>query len=124
MSSAVNDPAKIIVVEDEFLIRLTLVEALNDEGFQVLEAETADAALPMLLDDRGIRLLVTDIQLPGALDGRALADAVRRQIPGLPVIFTTGRLDQHGPSPSPLDVFIAKPYSLDEICTAARRLTS
>ncbi len=113
---------KIIVVEDEFLIRLTLVEALNDEGFTVLEAETADAALPLLLDDDTIELLVTDIQLPGALDGHTLASTVRQHRPGLPVIFMTGRPDQHADQSSPLNVFIAKPYRLEEICDAAKRL--
>ncbi len=114
---------RVLVVEDEFLIRMTLAEALGDEGFEVLEAETADAALPMLRSDPGIRLLVTDIQLPGVLNGRTLAQKAREQLPTLPIIFMTGRPDPTDAS-SPLEVFIAKPYTLDDICEAARRLTS
>lgn len=124
MSATLSTPIRVLVVEDEFLIRLTLSEALGDEGFEVLEAETGDAALPMLQPDAGIRLLLTDIQLPGSLNGRALVQRVRQTLPGLPVIFMTGRPEPDGEAPaSPLDVFIAKPYTLTDICDAAKRLT-
>ena len=113
---------KVLVVEDEFLIRMTLSEALADEGFVVVEAETADGALPLLQSDEDISLLVTDIQMPGALDGYALVRAVRQDKPALPVIYMTGRPPADAGPASDLDVFIAKPYTLDEICTAAKRL--
>ena len=121
MSGNVERP-RILVVEDEFLIRLTLVEALGDEGYSVLEAESGDAALPMLRDNGAIRLLLTDIQLPGSLDGRALAMRLRQDIPDLPVIFMTGRLDQTFEVSSPLDLFITNPYTLNDICIMAKRL--
>ena len=125
MSDKLPHPIRVLVVEDEFLIRLTLTEALGDEGFEVLEAETGDAALPMLTPGSGIGLLLTDIQLPGSLNGRALVDRVRRTMPNLPVIYMTGRPDPQGAAPaSPLDVFIAKPYTLADICAAAKRLTT
>ncbi len=113
---------RVLVVEDEFLIRMTLAEALGDEGFEVIEAETADAALPLLQADPGIRLLLTDIQLPGVLNGRSLAQKAREQLPTLPIIYMTGRPDPTDAA-TPLDVFIAKPYTLNDICEAARRLT-
>ena len=112
-----------LVVEDEFLIRMTLAEALGDEGFEVLEAETADAALPILEADPRINLLLTDIQLPGLLNGRTLAQKVRAQMPLLPIIFMTGRPDPLDRA-TELEVFISKPYTLNDICEAARRLTS
>ena len=121
MSGSVQRP-QILVVEDEFLIRLTLVEALGDEGYAVLEAESGDAALPMLQNCGAISLLLTDIQLPGSLDGRALAVRLRQDTPDLPVIFMTGRPDQAFEVASPLDVFITKPYTLNDICIAAKRL--
>ena len=120
---ASSEPRRVLVVEDEFLIRVTLAEALGDEGFEVLEAESADAALPMLQSNPEIRLLLTDIQLPGVLNGRTLAAKAREQLPGLPIIFMTGRPDIGEPN-SPLDVFISKPYTLTDICEAARRLTA
>lgn len=125
MSDMLPHPTRVLVVEDEFLIRLTLSEALGDEGFEVLEAETGDAALPMLMDGSGIRLLLTDIQLPGSLNGLALVDRARQAMPELPVIYMTGRPDPDGSaSASPRDVFIAKPYTLADICDAAKRLTA
>lgn len=110
---------KVLVVEDEFLIRLTLVEALQDEGYAVVEAETGDAALAQA---HGVHLLLTDIQLPGGMDGRVLAARMREQAPDLPVIYMTGRPDQAFEMASPLDAFIAKPYTLTDICSAARRM--
>lgn len=124
MASSQSRPQqrRVLVVEDEFLIRMTLAEALGDEGFEVIEAETGDAALPILQGDPGIRLLLTDIQLPGALNGRALAQKAREHLPSLPIIFMTGRPDPTDAT-TPLDVYIAKPYTLTAICEAARRLT-
>ena len=113
---------RILVVEDEFLIRMTLAEGLGDEGFDVIEAETADDALPILVGDPSIRLLLTDIQLPGVLNGRTLARKARELLPRLPIIFMTGRPDV-GDVSTPLDVFISKPYTLQDICDAARKLT-
>lgn len=114
---------RILVVEDEFLIRMTLAEALGDEGFEVLEAETGDVALPMLEADDSIRLLLTDIQLPGKLNGRMLAARARVRAPTLPIIFMTGQPDP-ADAATALDVFISKPYTLNDICQAARRLTT
>jgi CheY-like chemotaxis protein len=121
MSSPGQPATRVLVVEDEFLIRMTLAEALGDEGFDVIEAATADAALPMLKADPQIRLLLTDIQLPGVLNGKSLAVKAREHLPTLPIIFMTGRPDP-GDKASPLDVFISKPYTLNDICEAARRL--
>lgn len=118
MSGNVIRP-KVLVVEDEFLIRLTLVEALQDEGYAVAEADTGHAALALA---PGVDLLLTDIQLPGGMDGLALAARIREGAPALPVIFMTGRLDQAFEMASPNDLFITKPYTLTDICTAARRM--
>ena len=115
---------RVLVVEDEFLIRLTLVEALSDEGFEVLEADTGDAALQLVQTEPGICLLLTDIQLPGVLNGRTLAVKARECIPDLPVIFMTGRLESSDDSRSERDLFITKPYTLIDICQAAKRLTA
>jgi len=114
---------RILVVEDEFLIRLTLVEALSDEGFDVIEAETGDAALPLIEADPTICVLLTDIQLPGSLNGTRLAERARASRPTLPIIFVSGRPDPTAESAaSPLDRYIAKPYTLNDICAAVRAL--
>ncbi len=123
MSDAGGKRSKVLIVEDEFLVRLTLAEALSDEGFQVLEAETGDAALPILQSNQEISLLLTDIQLPGTINGHALALKARENLPKLPIIFMTGGPDEETGA-SAQDVFISKPYTLANICKTAKRLTA
>ena len=114
---------RVLLVEDEFLIRLTLVDALAEEGFEVIEAESGDEALAMMGGPLGFSLLVTDVQLPGTLNGLALADAARLRDPDLPVLFMTGRPDLVGrPAATMLEAVVSKPYTPSEICATARRL--
>jgi DNA-binding response OmpR family regulator len=125
MAADATKPVRVLVVEDEFLVRLTLTEALADEGFEVVEAETADAALPALAADPDIRLLLTDVLLPGTLDGIGLAERARALRPELAVIFMTGRPDSvPGTRQSDNEAFIAKPYLPSEVTAAVRRLTA
>lgn len=118
------DARHILVVEDEYLIRFSLVEALADDGFSVLEAEDADEALRLAGEGKGIALMLTDLQLPGTLDGQALAERMRETQPDLPVIFVTGRPDRAGDLCRGRDRVIGKPYQLAEICAAAREMTA
>ncbi len=123
MSDDAIERRRILIVEDEFLVRLTLAEALADEGFDVLEAESGDAALAVLQRDPGIALLLTDIQLPGNLNGLNLVRLARQSRPELPAIYMTGRPDtMAGSLASERDAFIAKPYLPSEVAAAARRL--
>ncbi len=116
--------ARILIVEDEFLIRLTLTEVLGDEGFEVAEAEDGAQALAVLNDGVAIDLLLTDVNLPGTLNGWAVADAARRGRPDLPVLFMSGGAQSPpGRAPSPHDAFIQKPYTPAEISVVAKRMT-
>jgi two-component system, response regulator PdtaR len=81
----------LLVVEDDFLVRLTLVDALSDDGFEVLEAADAQEALDHVCGRSDIAAMLTDINLPGGSDGFALARAVRVLRPGLPVVYASGR---------------------------------
>ena len=114
---------RVLLVEDEFLIRLTLVDALAEEGFEVVEAESGDEALAIMGGPTAFSLLVTDVQLPGTLNGIALADAARLREPNLPVLFMTGRPDLVGrAAATPHEAVVSKPYAPSDICEAARRL--
>ncbi len=116
-------PRRVLIVEDEFLIRLTLSEVLADEGYEVLEAETGDDALTILESSPDIAVLLTDIQLPGKLDGRALARHARETRPDLPVIFMTGRPEpMHGQASGGREEYVAKPYLPSDICKAVARM--
>ncbi|MBP2299738.1 ATP-binding protein [Azospirillum picis] len=79
----------ILVVEDESLIRMVVTESLREAGYTVLEAESAEAALPILESDAAIDLLCTDVGLPG-LNGRQLAEIAREERPAIRVLFVTG----------------------------------
>lgn len=84
----------ILVLDDEVLIRMTLSEDLADAGYACLEAGTGSEALRLLEEHAEIVLLVTDVGLPGGLDGWQVADAARSSRPELPVLFITGYADQ------------------------------
>jgi DNA-binding response OmpR family regulator len=117
------DRPRIMLVEDEFLIRLTLAEALADEGYDVIEAASGEDALAALEADGGaIGLMLTDIQLPGPLDGRALAFRLRERQPGLPVIFMSGRPEALPDAGGAPQMMVAKPYLPSDICAAVQRL--
>jgi DNA-binding response OmpR family regulator len=116
---------RVLIVEDEFLIRLTLTEALSDEGFDVAAAASGDEAVKLAAEAPDFALLLTDVQLPGDLDGIALARSLRERAPDLPVIFMTGRPDSTWEvDASKRNLTIAKPYLIADICAAVKRLTA
>jgi PAS domain S-box-containing protein len=82
----------VLVVEDEAGVRAVAVEALEALGYRVLAAGTAAEALSLLRATPRIDLLLADMVLGDGMDGQALAEASRRLVPGLPVLFTTGHL--------------------------------
>jgi CheY-like chemotaxis protein len=115
----------ILVVEDNVLIRSILVEELRDAGYEVRESETGDAAVGLLaVITPPLSLLVTDIHMPGTMDGIALAAHVRALMPHVPIIYTTGRPDALRRA-APLEdgqFLVRKPYLPTEILDHARAL--
>ncbi len=111
---------KVLIVEDEFLIRLILADALSDAGYDVEQAATGDEAASVMHGAEPLSLLVTDIQMPGTLDGGGLARFLRQSYPNLPVVYTSGRPDNKGVL-GPLgrnNVFIRKPYTPSQVVEA------
>jgi len=80
----------ILVVEDDEDVRAYMVEALQELGYRVLAAGDGAAALRLLDEGREVDLLLTDVGMPGGVNGRQLAEAARQRHPGLKVLFTTG----------------------------------
>ncbi len=113
---------RILIVEDEFLIRATLVEVLEDEGYEVIAADSGEEALDLLRADGGIALMMTDMQLSGAMDGLTLASAARGVRGGMPVIFMTGRPDRVPLLDPHTEAMVSKPYTSSEITAAVARL--
>ena len=83
---------RVLVVEDDSIIRSCMVEALSDAGYEVDEAETGDLATK-LLDEDGYRLVVTDLNMPGRFNGVDVAAYAHQHEPDLPFVFVTGRPD-------------------------------
>ena len=101
----------ILVVDDEALIRFNAADILEEGGFAVVEAANAENALRVMAARPNIRLLFTDIHLPGTFDGLELTRRVRKRWPGVQFIITSGRV-QPNAAEFPLESsFLPKPYS-------------
>lgn len=108
-----------LIVDDEPFIRMAAADAFEDMGFCPYEAGDADEALGILSTHPEIELLFTDINMPGGMDGVALARCACSQRPGLGIIVTSGR-------ERPKDVpgggtFIPKPYRPHQLAEAVER---
>jgi CheY-like chemotaxis protein len=114
---------RILVVEDEWVIRELIVEALRDAGYIVIAAENGDAAA-RLLDADGFDLLVTDVHMPGTLDGIALARRAQRHNPPLAVVFVTGRPDvlERVLTGDMTTAVLAKPFMTDDMLQTVRHM--
>jgi CheY-like chemotaxis protein len=116
--------ARVLVVEDEFLIRLIVAETLGDAGFQVEEASTAEEAMRVLRMSDRFDLLLTDIHMPGRFNGIDVARHARELHPDIPVVFLTGRSDAlraYGEL-GPRDALVQKPYGPEEVLTVVRAM--
>ena len=112
--SGTKAPA-VLIVEDEPLVRLCAVQTIEAAGYEVIEAANADEAIAILESRRDIRVIFTDIHMPGSMDGLKLAHAVRHRWPPIKIIVTSGR-DQIEPRDLPDGGrFFAKPYDPAEI---------
>ena len=113
----------ILVVEDEQDVRDFTRDTLRDLGYAVREAGDGQAALRIIDAEPGLRLLFTDVGLPGSLDGRQLADEVRRRRPGLKVLFTTGyardAIVHHGRLDAGVEL-IPKPFNAADLARKVR----
>ena len=110
---------RILLCEDEQLIRMLLADMLSYKGHHVLEAASAKAALQHDLDS--IDVLITDIGLPDG-SGVDLVHAVRIRRPDLPVIYATGRAD-HGLTLDAHSAAVIKPYGAEKLFEALERVT-
>ena len=114
----------ILTVEDELLVGEYLNIVLADSGYEVVSAADADEALMVLEARDDISLMITDINMPGSIDGLELAAAVRRRWPPIEIIVATGKsrpADDRLPERSR---FLAKPYSPTAVIAAVNSLVA
>lgn len=112
----------ILIVENEAIIRLELVYCLEKMGSEVLLASDADEAIALLDAHPNIRLLITDIRMPGSMDGVRLAHHVRNRWPPVKIIVASGNIYTPPSALPKRSVFIAKPYKPQELWAAASQL--
>ena len=101
-----------VVVEDEWLVRMEIADALLEAGWEVMEATSGEAALEMLENGRRVELLVTDIRLPGRVNGWDVADKYRQAHKDVMVIYCSGNpVDENRRVTDSL--FLPKPCRID-----------
>ena len=129
-----QQPSTILIVEDEVLIRACLADFLQDKGFKVLEAGTADDAVEIIEKaDSAVDLVFSDVMMPGKLNGFGLAQWVHAIHPDLPIILTSGhakicgRVSARGASVAESirrcgTAAMPKPYDLEHVAEEIRKL--
>ncbi|WP_434611299.1 response regulator [Pseudomonas sp. D2-30] len=115
-------PPTILVVEDDNIVRMLIVDVLEELEYEVLEAEGGEEALKLLEQkDRSIDLMMTDVSmLP--MDGRELATKAREVRPGLPILFASGYAESID-VPEGMSV-IGKPFSIDQLRDKVQKILS
>ena len=115
---------RVLLVEDELLVRLAAAEMLRDDGFEVIEAEDGAQAVGLIDGPDGFDLLLTDVQMPGPIDGIEVAVRARQRHPRIPVVVVSAqpsnarRLDGLGSR----RIFVGKPYELRALLAALRAM--
>jgi len=116
-------PTTVLIVEDEAILRLELSGRLTEMGFAVLSADDADAAIPLLETHPEIRVLFTDIKMPGSMDGVRLAHQARRRWPPIKIIVASGMIDTDLTTLPDDSIFLSKPYPPEDLAGALAQIT-
>src|ERR1700710_2420059 len=117
-----GDPV-ILIVEDEFLLRLDSAETIEHAGFEVVQAANADEAIAILEARPEIRVVFTDIQMPGSMDGLKLARFVRDRWPPIKIVATSGRVKVGAEDLPAGSVFLPKPYRGPQVVATLHQMT-
>ena len=112
----------ILVVDDEPLIRIDLADFFADEGFEVFEAEDAEAAIAVLEANPMIRVVITDVQMPGSMNGVRLAHYVRDRYPPTLLVVASGAVKVRADQLPSRTLFIAKPFDPRHVLEELERL--
>ena len=110
----------VLLVEDDVLIRLSTGDVLRASGYKVVEAANGEEALGLLNAGLAPDLVISDIRMPGSINGLKLLDLVQEQYPGLPMLLASSHLPLESPDPGV--VFLPKPYTPLALLAAAGSL--
>jgi CheY-like chemotaxis protein len=123
MGTSANSRPVVLIVEDEFPLRMNAAEMIGDAGFEVVEAANADEAIAILEARPDIRVVFTDIQMPGSMDGLKLARFVRGRWPPIKIVATSGFVSVREDDLPEDSRFLTKPYRPAQIVATLRELT-
>lgn len=115
---------EVLVVEDDPLLRMDAVDMVEDAGYRAYEAANADEAVELLGEHPSVKVLFTDVEMPGSMNGIELAERVHREFPSMGIIIVSGhpKITQ---STLPIDAnFFAKPYPADRFTETLDRVVS
>jgi CheY-like chemotaxis protein len=112
----------VLVVDDEAFLRLCARDVLEQAGFDVLEASDGEEALDVLSAHADIDAVVTDVRMPGPIDGLALAHVLRRSHPDVRSLVVSGHAIAADARAGDVDRFLPKPYSGEVLVTTLRSL--
>jgi DNA-binding NtrC family response regulator len=115
-------PAVILIVEDEMMLRMRAVDMVEDAGYTPVEAVDADGAVAILESRSDIALMVTDIHMPGSMDGLGLAHAVHARWPSIKIIVVSGRLTLPNIDLPADSRFFGKPLEAGEMIAQMRSM--
>jgi two-component system, response regulator PdtaR len=115
-------PPLVLIVEDELLVRLLAVSLLEEAGFGTIQAGSADEAVALLETRKDIRVVFTDINMPGSMDGLRLAHAIRHRWPPIELVLTSGHIQVGKKDMPERGLFLAKPYEATELVRTVRSL--
>ena len=122
MSIAVARRPIVLVVEDDFLLRMDAVNIFGDAGFEAVEAANADEAIAIIEADPNIHVVFTDVQMPGTMDGLELAKFIKDRWPPIKIAATSGRVRVTEKDLPEGSVFVSKPYSPAQLIHTLRQL--
>jgi PAS domain S-box-containing protein len=115
----------VLVVDDEPSVRMLINEVLNEVGYDVIEAADGAAGLKILQSDMRVDLLITDVGLPGGMNGRQMADTARVARPGLKILFITGYAENAAVGNGHLEPgmhVLTKPFAIDKLAARAKAI--
>lgn len=116
--------AVVLVVEDEPILRMMAVDLVEDAGFEAVEAMGADDAVRILETRLDIRIVFTDVDMPGGMDGMKLAAAIRDRWPPIEIIITSGKRHIGKDELPERSVFFPKPYRREQVTAAMLRMAA
>ncbi|MBP2558198.1 CheY-like chemotaxis protein [Neorhizobium galegae] len=112
----------VLVVEDEPLLRMMAIDLVEEAGFQAVEAADADEAVTILETRADIRIVFTDIDMPGSMNGMKLAAAVRDRWPPIEIIIVSGQVRPGEGDLPERSVFFSKPYDWQKVTATLHRM--